>query len=534
MPAPEKYSPAKIEWLAAALITVAIVWLHFHFWQNAGALWRDEVNTVNLAQNPSFAALTHDTFPILTPLSLKIWSAFGRSDLWLRFFGLLGGLLFPLAFWLVARATRRPPLFSLVLFGLNPLLICYGDSLRAYGPGSALLTLSLAAMLAFLNRPTWSRAAILALTATLAVQTLFQNSLLVFAICLGAFAVCARRKDFAAAQKIFCAGTIAAVSLLPYAPSFFALQTSSVELRRGFSMFISNLNFEMATAFPFEPFTAVWEMLAVLVIGLALFSLARKKPGDENGSQDLPIFAGVTLLAVAVLFLAFLKFAAAGARPWYFLPPLALAAACFDFGIPLARLPRLGRVSVFATVIGTALISVTFAQSDLRVHFTNADRLAAQVKKSASPNDVVVVTPWFCGITFDRYFRAETPWTTLPPLADHATHRYDLVLQQMQDTNSLAPVLEKISATLRAGQRVWVVGLMDLPAPDASEPPGLPPPPLKDYGWSDTPYMGSWRDRTAFFLARHSQKFEVVNLPDDGMPRLQENLRLLRAEGWRD
>lgn len=534
MPAPEKYSPTKIEWLAAALITVTIVWLHFHFWQNAGALWRDEVNTVNLAQSPSLAALAHDTFPVLSPLAVKLWSAFGHSDLWLRFLGLLCGLLFPLAFWLVARATRRPPLFSLLLFGLNPLLIIYGDSLRAYGPGSALLTLSLAAMLAFLNHPTWPRAAILALTATLAVQTLFQNSLLFFAICLGAFTVCVRRKDFAAGQKIFCAGTLAAVSLLPYVPNFFALQTAAVELRRGFSMFITSLNFNMATAFPFEPFTAVWKMLAVLVIGLALFSLARKKSTDENGSQELPIFAGVTLLAVVVLFLAFLKFAAAGARSWYFLPPLALTAACFDFGIPLMQLPRLARVSVFAIVMGTALISMTFAQSDLHAHFTNADQLAAEVKQSSSPKDFVVVTPWFCGITFDRYFHSETPWTTLPPLTDHATHRYDLVLKQMLDTNTLAPVLEKISATLRAGQRVWVVGLMELPAPNSSEPPELPPPPLPDYGWSDTPYMGSWRDRTAFFLARHSQKFEAVNLSDDGIPKLQENLRLFRAEGWRD
>jgi hypothetical protein len=71
---------AKAEWLAAALITAAILWLHFHFWQNAGALWRDEVNTVNLAQNPSFAALTHDSFPVLMPLSVKIWSLSGCSD----------------------------------------------------------------------------------------------------------------------------------------------------------------------------------------------------------------------------------------------------------------------------------------------------------------------------------------------------------------------------------------------------------------------------------------------------------------------
>jgi hypothetical protein len=75
---------------------------------------------------------------------------------------------------------------------------------------------------------------------------------------------------------------------------------------------------------------------------------------------------------------------------------------------------------------------------------------------------------------------------------------------------------------------------MDFPEPGAAEPPVLPPPPLKDYGWSDTPYMGSWRDRTAFFLARHGGRFENLRIPDDGAPNLQENLRLFVAEGWRE
>ncbi len=115
----EKIPAAKAEWLVATFITVAIFWLHLHFWQNAGGLWRDEVNTVNLAQNPSFTALAHDSFPVFLPLCFKIWSAFGHSDLWLRLLGMILGLLLPLAFWLVARATNRPPLFSLLLFGLN-------------------------------------------------------------------------------------------------------------------------------------------------------------------------------------------------------------------------------------------------------------------------------------------------------------------------------------------------------------------------------------------------------------------------------
>ena len=525
---------ARAEWLVAGLVTIAIVGLHLCFWQHAGAFWRDEVNTINLAQSPSFAALTHDTFPVLLPLLVKLWSAIGLSDLWLRSLGLLVGLAILAGFWCVARATRRPPLFSLVLFGLNLLLLTCGDSLRAYGLGTAWVVFLLAATWAFLKAPTWSRAGLLALLATLAVQTLFQNAVLVLAVCLGAFAVCARRKDFPAAQKVFCAGVVSALSLVPYHASLAALPQAAVELRRGFSFYIANLNFKMATAFPFDACPAVWEMLAVAVLGFALLALCAGKFVEKKGEEEMSMFAGVTLVAVVVMFLGFLWLAAAGARPWYFMPPLALVAACFDFGIPLCALPRLVRVSVAGLLIGFALVAAPLAALGVHEHFTNADRLAARVAASASPGDYIVVTPWFDGITFSRYYRGATAWETLPPLADHTLHRYDLFLDQMKDTNSLAPVLEKISATLRAGHRVWVVGQLEWP-PDVSQvPPILPPPPLPGYGWSDLPYMGSWVWRTSYLLARHSEHFVSVADSDDGIPKFQESLRLFMAEGWHE
>jgi hypothetical protein len=103
----------------------------------------------------------------------------------------------------------------------------------------------------------------------------------------------------------------------------------------------------------------------------------------------------------------------------------------------------------------------------------------------------------------------------------------------MKDTNSLAPVFEKISATLRAGHRVWVVGT--LPERHVSTGPlALPAPPLEDSGWSDTPYTASWAARTAFFLAQHGARFGPLPEAGDGAVNYQENLRLFMVEGWRD
>ncbi|HEY5042467.1 MAG TPA: hypothetical protein VIK53_10735 [Verrucomicrobiae bacterium] len=535
MPEPTpKFFPARVEWFTAALITLAIIWMHFHFWENAGGLWRDEVNLVNLANSPSLAAMIQDSFPILMPLLVKLWSNFGATDIWLRLLGLCCGLAIPAAFWAVARATRRPPVFSLVFFGLNSLMICYGDSLRAYGLGTALIVFALAAMCSFLKNPTWSRAGILALAATLSVQALYQNSILFFAICLGAFAVCWQQKNPSAAVKILCAGCVAAISLLPYANNVVGLSRAVNVERSGFSPLAASLNFQTATGFPFDQFTVCWEILAALTVLAAIFSLRRARFNVKTERASLPLNAGVTLAAVVIIFTGFLWFAAVAPPPWYFLPPLALVAACFDFGISPMTLPRLPRVAVFGFVIGIAALSALAANNELRRPFTNVDKLAARVSADASPQDFVVVTPWYCGITFDRYYKSATPWQTLPPLADHTLHRYDLVLGQMLDTNSLAPLLDKISATLRSGHRVWVLAdRMRIPAANAFEPPALPPPPLKNSGWSDGPYSASWTARTGFFLSRHSEHFEELQISNAAVS-FQENLHLFMAQGWRE
>jgi len=528
-------SLGRIEWFTALLVTLAVVWLHLHFWQNAGGLWRDEINTLNLAQSHSFVVMSHDSFPILLALLLDGWTrlGFGDTDAGLRLAGMLFGLTIPVAFWVLARVIRRPPLFGLVMFGLNTLLISYGDSLRAYGLGSALIVLALTAMWSLLKNPSWFRAGLLALTATLSVQTLYQNSILFFGICLGGFAVCARRKDLSTAIKILCAGGVSAASLLPYYGNFTGLSKASVELRRGCSPFVMEINYEMATGYPFDQYAVVWKMLAAAVVGLALLSLIRRRPA-EDVETSLPLFAGVTLAAVVVLFVVFLWYAAVGARPWYFIPLLALLAACFDCGLGWSSLPRLVHVAVFGFLIGTAAVSVPSAYQDLLAHFTNIDRQAARVAVQSSSQDYVVVTPWYCGLTFDHYFQGPAAWQTLPPLSNHQTHRYDLVLKQMLNTNSLAPVFEKISETLRSGHRVWLVSTLESLPTNAVEPAVLPPPPLPGSGWSDLPYNDSWAARTEYYLARHSVSFSPnPDYANTGI-YLRENLHMFIAQGWRD
>jgi len=538
---PEKNSAAKIEWLAAALISVAILWLHFYFLFHAGGLWRDEVNLVNLSARHSFSEMAQDSFPILMPLLVRVWSVIGlgQNDLGLRLFGTLIGLGIPAAFWVAARSARRPPLFSLSLFGLNLAVIVYCDSLRGYGLGSLLIVLTAAAMWIFLKKPSAARAGILALAAILSVQALYQNAVLFAAICFGAWMVCWRQKKFSAAVKILCAALVAAISLLPYWKIISGLPQSAISERTGFSPVIALHNFSALTAFPKPAYTCVWGFLTLAVIGsgcAAFFARDKKSSAATNEilQDDLPLFAGATLFATVAGFTGFLWFAAVPTEPWYFLPPIALMAVCFDLGLPLPSLHRYCRLAFFTLVAATALIAIPFDYRNLDLRFTNVDLLARQLAAKAAPQDFIIVTPWYCGISFDRYFKAPTPWQTLPPLADHSTHRYDLFREKMKTPGALQPLLDQIAATLQSGHRVWIVGSMDIPEPGAPLPADLPPPPLKYSGWSDTPYSSTWTEQTAWFLQNHSLRFEREDQDMNDNVNFHENLQLFVVQGWKN
>ena len=533
MTAADKSSaPRRAAWITALLLAVVAIALHVRFLNHAGGLWRDEVNLVNLASHSALADFAHDSFPVLMPLTVHGWmqADFGKTDFGLRCLGALIGCGIVLALLANGWVTRRsPPLIGLALVALNSTAILYGDSLRAYGLGSLFIVLTATAAWRLLQKPTLPRTALFALAAILSVQALFQNAVLVGAICAGAGAVCWRRKMFSSALKIFSGGLLAAISLLPYLPNLLTVPANAAGLRTGFQPDVIHANLAAALGFPLPQYLFVWAALALVVIFFGVGWSPRFSVPPDKLKLELQLFAAVTLLVALVLFGGFLWFAALPTQPWYFLPLMTLAAACFDTGLP--SLPDRFRAAGFGLVLATALAATAFAWRDVDVRLTNVDVLAQRLAAVAAPEDFVIVTPWYCGIGFERYFKSAAPWTTLPPLADHSGHRYDLVHEQMKNPDAIAPVLEKISATLRAGKRVWVIGWLEIPVPGAKPPAPLPPPPLKHTGWSDMPYAITWAGQTAHFLRQHARTFEQVKLPPLGEVNPSEDLKLFIAEG---
>ena len=526
------------EWLLALALTLAAAGLNGFFVFHAGGFWRDEVNLINLAASHSFADMKKDSFPVLMPLLVHGWTMLGpgKSDLGLRLLGAMIGLGIPAAFWYAAwQARQSPPLLSLALFCLNSTLIVFGDSIRAYGLGSLLIVLTAAGAVGFLRRPSWWRAGGLALLAMLSVQSLFHNAILVGAICAGAMAVCGRQKNWRAVTQVFLAGLTAAVSLLPYVSNWAAGLESSAVLRTGLKSWRFVAAFRDALGFPLGAYFYGWAALALVLCFLAVAGLGRDRKvstATGDGRADLSLFAGTTVLLAVAGFVLFLWLAAFPSQSWYLLPLMALVAVCLEIGLPAWRGKM--RALFFGLVAATALIAIPAASRDLHNRFTNVDTWAGELKTFAAPEDYIVIVPWFCGITFNHYFQSPTEWTTLPPLADHTTHRFDLVRDQIQNPNAIQPVLERIVATLAQGHRVWFLagmGWMDIPEAGTSAPPGLPPAPLKNSGWSETPYTMVWCSQVGHLLGDHAQQFGRVKNPTAGMSII-ENTELFVASGW--
>lgn len=215
-------------------------------------------------------------------------------------------------------------------------------------------------------------------------------------------------------------------------------------------------------------------------------------------------------------------------KSWYFLPMLALVAMALDVrlsGSALLWTVRLG-VAVLV-VLALAIPALGLA----RVRMTNVDLVAERIAAEAAPGDLVVVAPWYYGVSYLRYDGGSTPWVTLPDLADHRIHRYDQVKARMAEREPLRDVLGAVERTLRSGHRVWVVGEVEIPPPGAPVPI-LPPAPAAGSGWQEQPYLQAWSLQLGAFLRDHATAGGRARLPSPGPVNGYERLELVVFSGW--
>jgi hypothetical protein len=244
-------------------------------------------------------------------------------------------------------------------------------------------------------------------------------------------------------------------------------------------------------------------------------------------------FCALTLLlalAAQLLFLAVLSYTP---RAWYYLSLLALAAVALEplvAGLCRAPLLRAGRVALALAVAGAALPA---GLPHLRMRMTNVEMVAHRVEAAATAGDLVLVTPWNFGISWNRAYHGAARWMTVPELADHRLHRYDLIKARIASPGAIDDVLAAVRLTLAGGHRVWLVGQPRFPPPGRAAPV-LAPAPAAPWGWHDLPYMESWALQVGALRRDDAATMERVPVDAGGQPVSPlEDMALVVAAGWR-
>src|SRR5882724_6329547 len=419
------------------------------------------------------------------------------------------------------------PLLAVTLAGLNVTIIRAGDSLRAYGLGSALAVLTLAVIWRLTCRPSLAAFSCAVALAVLSVQSLYQNAFLLFAACCGGFVLCAVEQRWRDTLPILAVGIAAAVSLLPYVPLIARAHWYDM-FKLGFRFSHGWKQLSVATGSPLTVFTWVWVALWTGALAAAISVLFWRRDRLPKHVRGLILFAGTSLVLAAAGYAFFLKLSEYPTYPWNYVPLVAFSAVCLDT-IFLAAW-RWARPAAMILAVVTTATAFVFELPPVICRQTNVDFIAAQLSTQVAPNDYLIVHPWHCGVTFQRYYKGAAPWTTLPPLEDYTLQRSDLFKAKLQTKDPIAPVIDRITSTLQSGNRVWLVGNI----PFTQEPlPEILPAPNNPWGWFDVPYSYYWGVQVTQFLSAHCQRSAVVIAPSTNCVNPFENLPVVVATGWK-
>lgn len=512
--------------------TAVALYLSFRFAAEAGPLWRDEVSAVHLATLSHFSdvlrALSVESMPALYPTLLRLWASVGwmEEDAALRFLGFVVAICTLAAVWVSARMIAvAVPLLTLVVFGLHGAVLQTEGAVKPYGLGAVLMLAVFAGVWRVASAPGAGAIVWTAAAAILAVNTLYQNLPLLVACCVAA--VCARavEHDRRGMLRVCVVGLIGAGSLLPYA----GIVANSKDWRA--LVHADNSVRQLLTRL--VDIGSDWsrEVLVVWAVAGAVSVIVAARTLKAHAVEDRGrlVYVAATAIGCPVALLLFFKAASANVEPWHVASLIAIAALCLDAILARTRPLRALR---FGLAVAASVMLLPIASSWVGVRQTNVDLLATYIGTTAHEGDVIVLNPWFLGVTFIRYYGGRAPWITIPPIQDVRIHRYDLVKAQMQNVNAMAPVYRAMQAALQSGHRVWLVGGAQF-LPVDTAPEILPPAPLAPTGWRTPPYYRAWSRGVGRFAQTHAVRLTVEPVKSEQPIWRTEAAILMVADGWR-
>ena len=523
----------------------------------AGPLWRDEINTLNVAQMPSLKELWNnmpfESFPPLWPLLLRGCGILGLagSDESIRVLGLYVGLFFLASLWLCSRwMGGRAPILSIGLLGSLPAFVFIVGANRAYGLASGLLVLSFGTIWRMVECPSRSRVLLAGLVCLLFAHCVYYDMVFLCAMLAGAALVAIRRRQWKMLGALAGIGAVSGTSMMIYLP---IIRQGSVYMTIGqlpffdFSILWYKLNSALAARSSAHPSSfngpEIWLWVALLLGGSVAALLMQRTRGRQAQNPevtaaitarvraDLALFCVVSMLSGIGGYMAFLLKVQYPTQTWYYVEMLCLCAISLD-GILGANWLALRPWGLLR--IGFMVVMMTWgarsAWEEAHTRRSNMDLIAAVLDKNASGGDLIVLQSVWDGITFDRYYHGQARWVTVPPIDSHKVHRTDLVLGKLSQRDPMAPVLCEMTNVLRSGNSVWVVGRVTDADPKQLLPP--PPPPGQPIKWWVS-YLNYWDAQVTAQLRGHALQQRVIEMPVNGPVNCLENLPVLRFSGYK-
>ena len=525
----------------------------------AGPLWRDETNTLNVAQMPSLKELWNnmpfESFPSLWPLLVRACGFLGLagSDAGIRVLGLYVGLFFLGSLWLCARWIGcRAPILSIGLLGCLPAFIFIVGANRAYGLAGGLLVLSFGMIWRMVKFPSRSRVLLAGLACLLFAHCVYFDVVFLGAMLAGAAVVAIRRRQWKTLGALAGIGAVSGASMMIYLPIIHRGSVYVPMIRQPF-FDSSTLWYGLCDALtarssaqpggPNGP--EVWFWVVLLSGGSMVALVMQRTRGRQVQNQeaaaaitarvraDLALFCVVSMLFGIVGYFAFLLKLQFIMQKWYYVEMLSLCAISLD-GILGANWLKLRPWGLLR--IGLMVVVMTWgarsAWEEAHTRRSNVDLIAAVLGQKASAGDLIVVHTAWEGITFDRYYHGRAHWVTVPPIDSHKVHRSDLILEKLRQRDPMAPVLRDITSTLRSGNSVWLVGRVIVVYPKPL-PPLPPPPPGLPTGWWLGSYFAYWSAQVTTHLLNHALQEQVLEIPVNGPVNSLENLPVARFSGYK-
>ena len=423
-------------------------------------LWLDEALTVNVARLPLRRlpdALRHDGAPPLYYVMLHGWMRlFGTGTVAVRALsGLLGVVALPLTFAAGLRAGgRRTAWAAAVLMAASPFAVRYSSEARMYTLMLVLALLGYLSLVEALETPTTGGLAAVAAVTALLLYTHYW-SIQLLAVVAVVLAVRARRPAGASARRALVAMAVGALALVPWLPVFV------FQLRHTGTPWATNPgpNVLVDTVFDFAgPRAVVGELLGLVLLALAAIGVFGHAAGPgrlelrarpRRGTAELAVVVFGTLLLAMVLGFA-TRAAFASRYATAVLAPFVLLC-----GLGIAALPsRRAATAVLAGVVGLGLVG---SGAEAATERTAAARVAAALRRSAAPGDVVVYCPDQLGpsvsrlLPVGRYRQLTFPTGAGPERVDWADYAH------RNRTSRAAPFASRTLAGTGPTNTLWVV-----------------------------------------------------------------------------